>query len=447
MVGLSKLKQNGFVWAALVVALTLRLVVVFTAYASAEPHTSDALYYILVAIEPVRLIARSDAAVKAIGPLYPLFLVPFFHLIPERAATTQLIAVRVAQALLDTVAVGLVYLLARAAFGERVGRLALVVQATDARYLFQAGAIATETLFIALFVAFMLSYTLAIQRADLGKYRWAGVLLGLAILTRPVPLLFPVALAVLAWLRPQARLWKGLVWMTVMMLVIVLPWIIRTLVVTGEPIPIATTAFSHLWLASREDGRELGGQSWEQAAVQEAGEEGVDTAIADLSGEEYVTTSVRNILAAPGQWIGRIVGDTVRAYLQPYGTHFLLDPSSTGVKDSLRDFLNGRTSLSQLLAIPGFGRRVLMYLWHFWGLAGGVVGAVWMGHDRRWNALPLVWWIAYGTLVSAPLLVEPRYLFPLMFAYTILAAYATVQGWDALWRHAVARQAPPQEHG
>jgi uncharacterized membrane protein len=47
---------------------------------------------------------------------------------------------------------------------------------------------------------------------------------------------------------------------------------------------------------------------------------------------------------------------------------------------------------------------------------------------------PLVAWIVYGTLVAAPLLVEPRYLFPLMFAFTVLAAYATTEVWDALQR-------------
>ena len=86
---------------------------------------------------------------------------------------------------------GLVYLLVRRLFDERVARVAMVVQALDPRYILQAGVLGTESLFIFMMVWFMLLYVRAVESEQVPHYRGAAAVLGLAILTRPVPLLFP----------------------------------------------------------------------------------------------------------------------------------------------------------------------------------------------------------------------------------------------------------------
>ena len=133
--------------------------------------------------------------------------------------------------------------------------------------------------------------------------------------------------------------------------------------------------------------------------------------------------------------LGRIGKETLVAYLQPYGT-VILTPSGAGVKRALLDFVTGRGSLGDVLRVPGLFRRALMWLWHYWGLIGGVAGTVLAIRKRMgWAIFPLLAWVAYVTGVTAVLLIEPRYVFPTMFVFSALAAYASVRAWDWLSAH------------
>jgi hypothetical protein len=107
-------------------------------------------------------------------------------------------------------------------------------------------------------------------------------------------------------------------------------------------------------------------------------------------------------------------------------------PTGAGIKDALGDFLIGEVPLSYVLSVPALGRRLLMYIWHYWALIGGVAGIVLAIKDDWWKAAPLATWIVYVFGVTAVLLIEPRYVFPAMFALTIFAAYASVRAWDAI---------------
>ncbi len=429
---LTALRANRAIFIILVAALALRLVVVALAFATEEPHTSDALYYIDIARHPKWLLYSRGGPVTSIGPIYPVFMAPIMAIIPRSQLAAQLISLRVLQALVDTLSVWLIYRIAAHLFGERAGRVALVAQAFDARYIFQVGAIATETLFIALFCAFMLVYLKASADGSLPGYRWAGVLLGLAVLTRPIPLLFPAALAIHAWLQPgQRRALLGVTQLTAMMLALVIPWTVRTAINAGEWLPVADTAFSHLWLSSRDDGRELGGGELEETAMEDTRTTEPNTSVAEIGSDEYLRAGLANILLSPGRWASRIIRDTLKAYLQPYGTILLVDPAPTGVWDLIHGVLSGQANAGDLLRVPGLGRRAAMYIWHFWGLLGGVIGAVYSRSQWR-STLPLAGWILYCTAILSLLLIEPRYLFPVMFAFTVLAAFGSVRLWGKL---------------
>jgi 4-amino-4-deoxy-L-arabinose transferase-like glycosyltransferase len=428
---ISRLPRNRrFVWAVLALGLVLRVGVILVAFASEQSFNGDSVYYMRIARQPIRFLGSAD--LTSSGPLYPLFLIPFFNLIPDSAPLAQVTAARLAQVVIDTTTVWLVYAIARNLFGETVGRVALVAQALDVRYLFATGIIATETLFIALFAWFVLLYLRAAAQEKSGPYRAAGAVLGLVVLTRPVPLLFPVLLAAHAWFtrgkRPQAL--RGVAWMSGVMLLVITPWIVRTMAVTGEVVPIADTVFSQFWANSREDGREIGGTLYEEAVQEEIGTESVGV----TTGDDYMAAGLNNVLGAPFKWLGRITLDTLRAYGQPYGTVQLIGPTGTSVRGTLRDMLVGQATIGELLAIPGLIRRGLMYLAHFWGLLFGIVGLVIAVREIGWRVFPLPAWIVYATGVQAALLIEPRYVFPVMFAFTILAARASVSVWQAVFR-------------
>jgi 4-amino-4-deoxy-L-arabinose transferase-like glycosyltransferase len=447
-------RLSRFVWIVLVIALVLRVGVMLVAFTSTDTYTGDGPYYIKNARQPWRLgipdplsQPRWQAAARSIGPVYPAFLIPFFNLIPDEDAVGQLVAARVGQAAVDALTVLLVYLIARRLFGERAGRVALVAQAVDLRYVFAAGAIATETLFVALMAACMLFYIRASTSLKAGPYRLAGLMLGLALLTRPVPLLFPALLVAHAALRPsdRGRALGGVAWLIVIAGLVTAPWLVRTAALTDEFTPITNTFYVHLWRGTREDAAELStSERMEEAAEEEVGEpvpvdpevnpEDIDF-MERREGSQYLGAALHNIRQAPFAWGWRQARATVGAYLQPYGT-VILTPRGAGVKQAAADFLRGEASLWAVLSVPGLWRRLLMHVSHYWGLVLGVAGFVLaLRAGQGWEIAPLAGWIVYVTGVTAPLLVEPRYLFPAMFAFTVLAAYGTVRAWDALKAH------------
>jgi 4-amino-4-deoxy-L-arabinose transferase-like glycosyltransferase len=425
---------DRFAWIVLAVALLLRVALVLLFFRTESALTDDGPFYILIAQNPSMLgMEGIPYAEVSVGPVYPIFLMPFFNLIPDSMPVTQMVAARLAQALVDTVTVGLVYLLALSLFDRRVARVAMIAQALDARYLVQVGTIHTEPLFITLFVAFMLLYTTAALEESWRRYAVAGLLLGLAILERPVPLLFPVLLGLVIIVDRQNRRCKlkGYAWLVGVTLLIIIPWIIRSSLIAGEFVPVASSGMNHFWRATREDG-DIVDNPWtfNQILSEDLGAEVVDNPVSS----PFIVAGLQNILAAPLQWIARVAQDTVASYLQPFGTVFLNPPTERGAKEVVLSFLRGQSSLADVLAIPGLLRRSLMYIWHYWGLLGGLAGAVLAWQEKRHQLLPLLGWVVYGTAVAGVLLVEPRYLFPLMFVFAILAAYASVRAWDALSR-------------
>ena len=442
----SRPRLDRFAWIVLALALALRVAVILIAFNTPEPHSGDGPFYIRTAQRPWLLGAYRDekmqyergVPVTSIGPMYPVYLIPLYNLIPDGAPLAPIVGARLGQAAIDTLTVLIVYLIAGRLFGVRVGRVALVAQALDVRYIFAAGPIASETLFIALFAAFMLAYTGATvpptPAAGWGRYRLAGLLLGLAQLTRPVPLLYPAVLAVHAWLHPadRKRALRGFAWLLGVAALIVAPWMARTAYVTGEFTPIVDTVFVHFWRNARPDREQItSDEALAEAAAEDTGFDGYRGQNPHVEGTEYVSAGVEHIREAPLRWVGRIVKDTLDAYLQPYGT-VILTPPGSGVKQAVRAFLAGEAPLGQVLAVPGLWRRALMYIWHYWALIGGATGAVLAARRRGWEIFPLAAWVVYVTGVTAPLLIEPRYLFPAMFALTILAAHASVWAWDAL---------------
>lgn len=440
---------DRFAWAVLVAALLLRVAVMLAVFNSAEPFSGDGPYYIKNAQQPWRLgvpppdwpYAETSAYTTSIGPVYPVFLMSFYNLIPGSAPVVQAVSTRVAQAVLDTLIVLLVYLLTGHLFGRPAARVALVAQALDLRYVFTAGAIATETLFLALFIAGMLVYLRAAVPPHagerMGPFRLAGLLLGLATLTRPVPLLFPAVLLVHALLAPRApggdrslraRYWRGLAWTVGVMALVVVPWLVRTSYVKGEFVPISDTGAVHFWRATREDGEVIStDEAHAQAAAEDMGYD-LEAPAASTTAEDYVGAGVRRIQESPARWLGGIAADTAGSLLQPYGT-VIATPRGAGVRQAVAAWLRGDGAFREVLAVPALWRRLLMYIWHYWGLIAGLVGALLAARRRWWDLLPLAGWAAYVVAAAAVLLVEPRYLFPAMFVLTVLAAHATAEGW------------------
>jgi 4-amino-4-deoxy-L-arabinose transferase-like glycosyltransferase len=431
-----KLLSSRYALVLIAVGFLLRLgmtLILFGAVTAVQ-ESSDSGYYVIVAQQIDRLAWHTEDqwgyAATGIAPLYPLFMAPFFALIPPDA--NPLLWVRLAQVLVDTGLIALVGALTDKLFGRKVALVALTVQALDPRYIYLAGAIQTELIFIPLVALSLLYYADAAEKRTLGPFVGSVVMLGLATLTRAVTILFPAVYAFDLLIRRESRQYalRVLGVLVGVFLLFVVPWVIRTSVASGEFVPIASSGFMQLWATSRDDGRDIGYDYQEQEQEDGIFEEEQPSA-SQSSG--YVRATLNNILKNPLAYLGRIAGDVLKAYLQPYGTYHTKPGGTPSARRLLVESLRGEGSLLEIVALPGFVSSLIMYIWHFWAVIAGFGGvALAWRRGRFMTIFPLAGWIAYITAISAPLLIEARYVFPAMFALTGLGSYASVEAWEAL---------------
>jgi 4-amino-4-deoxy-L-arabinose transferase-like glycosyltransferase len=172
-------------------------------------------------------------------PAYPLYLGAVYGVTGQHA-----FAARVSQAVLGTVTVLLIGLLAALLFGEVAGLAALAVAAVYPEFILMDSAILSETLYVPLMLGAILAALR--HRADPGRRRWAllaGLLAGLSILTRQNGAVLLVPLALLLWTAAgTSRRERALSTASMLVVagVVVLPWTIRNAVELHAFVPVAT---------------------------------------------------------------------------------------------------------------------------------------------------------------------------------------------------------------
>jgi 4-amino-4-deoxy-L-arabinose transferase-like glycosyltransferase len=241
---------SGAVVLVLVLALVLRL-----GYVALTPdyrivHDArdyDAHARSIAAGEGFARLGPGPSRVTAFRPPgYPILLAGVYTLTghKSKADEQRVVDGRIVNALIGTAIVALAGLLALQLFGRRVALVAMALAAVYLPLILIGGALMTEPLFAALLLA---ALTAAIAGRDSShRVRWAalaGVLAGLAILTRAngMVLLLPLALA--AWdARPRwsrQALAAPLVLVAVA-LVTIAPWTIRNARALHAFVPVTT---------------------------------------------------------------------------------------------------------------------------------------------------------------------------------------------------------------
>jgi hypothetical protein len=231
----------------------------------------------------------------------------------------------------------MMYLLARRIFGHN--RLALTIGAATIfwpPFLFYGNTLYSETTALPLFVLTLISIppgSVIEPDAPGGRVRssFAGMLLGLCILVRPMYLLFsPLAVAILfleesKWSVAMRR--AGLV--TVGCLLVVLPWSAYITSKAGAPI-----------LVSANDGETLGG--------------GLNPALIEKGYETSITPDGRRTWFGPGKW------------LQESATGYLNDDEQK-LPYAERDVIMRRRAIAWIVHNPGSALRLqcakLLYMW------------------------------------------------------------------------------------
>jgi 4-amino-4-deoxy-L-arabinose transferase-like glycosyltransferase len=178
-------------------------------------------------------------------PAYPYFIAAIDLLDGHRTPRGPSIqGVRIAQALLGTVTVGLIGLVAFELFGAAIGLIAMLIATVYPGMIELVGVAIAENLLTALVLAAIWA-TLRSRRVGARKYWWvagAGALAGLAALTHTNGVLLVPALAIGVWGgRPRfsRRSLAAPALLVAAAVIVIVPWTIRNAVSLHSFIPIS----------------------------------------------------------------------------------------------------------------------------------------------------------------------------------------------------------------
>ncbi len=428
-------KQDGskrVIWIILIVALGLRLIYVLSLAPTVTAGSDQQFYlrhgYALMSGQAVPGVALH---LLAQPPVY--FIVnglPQLIFTPEGA----IVAVRVVQAIMGTLTAYCVYRIARHIGGERAGLVAAAFVALNPIFILESGQILTETTYVlglsAAFAVYLDNLTpqppLRGERGRQAKIGWlalAGVLFGLATLTRAVLLAFPLGLALHLLIVYRGRAWGKIAALLIAYALVVSTWTVYNLarwqrfVIAGEGLP------SFLF---------VGATGWADPEVVDQQLNATLGEIAPDATEErqgaYLEAAGSTISADLGGYMRHRISELVGAYVQPHGTTLFAGESlrELAVKWLRED--RSLAGIGQIIGGEQFFPKLLLYVFHAVTLIGGVIGA-WRSR-RQWRlTLPLLGFIAYVTLVHFFLLALPRYIFPTMLCWIVLGSLQfTVNG-------------------
>lgn len=246
-------KNKKYLLAALFIALTLRIGYVLTLEDKLFFPDSFRFHQFGIALAEGREHGSAFTA-----PFYPLFLSGIYRLFG-----VSYLNVRIAQALVGTASILLVFLLGRDIFSEKVGLIASFISAFYPFFIFFTGLLLTETLFIFLFLSLIYLLQRAVITKKIRYVVGVGLISGLCILTRPIIAYFlPFALFILLLTQHHKRQLVGYSFLIMILAGAVLsPWVIRNYQRFGKFIPLTTGG--GITLYGSNNPRATGGSAFE----------------------------------------------------------------------------------------------------------------------------------------------------------------------------------------
>jgi 4-amino-4-deoxy-L-arabinose transferase-like glycosyltransferase len=408
-------------------ALALRLIFILLIEPSPDFKGGDANWYMFNGRELITT-GKTPGPLQT-APVYPVALGIVQVLIPGESSGRTLYThaemqtVRMIQAILGAAMIWFVYTLTRRLFSARVGTLAAAILAISPALIVEAGNLTTESVFMFFLFGGLAVYGIAQPDPAPRRLVWAGILFGLATLTRAVFLLFPLGLILHLWLMHRPR-WRRLAAaLIVSYMLVVSTWTVYNWL-TWQRFVIGGEGFLSFVYQGTTN----------KASPQALDEElGVSPDNAHQQRQDAMREGVKeNILQNPVEWAGHRVKELAGAYIQPHNTnHFKGKSFRAAASDWLRE---DRTpgGLLDLTRIESFWPKLALYVFHFSGWLLGV-GGLWIAR-RQWRSLfALYGLIGYFTAIHLVLLALPRYLFPTYPVFWVFAAALLIALWDRVY--------------
>ena len=356
-------------------------------------------------------------------PLFPLLGAPLFRLPWDVTVSAKVLSL-----VLSLLAVYCVFLLGRELAGRLCGLASAALFAVYPYALYYATSWSTENLFlITLSLSFL--FLLKALRGHFGALGWSGFFLGLAALTRPTAVLFPVIFAGVLWLRFMVfgslhLNWKNLRWyrplprgllrgcllFLLAFMALLLPWMYRNRQVGGSWNPATYYDGYIFWLSfSRimtETYRTLDTPEYTTAAQKAWDEEH------EYHLEELRRKGITDFLAASKQW-------------RAWGWERIRNSPRMALNLVWNRFLHYWRMCPNLIILSP--RQIWLIRSYFTVLFLFALGGAWFFRRRLEILIPLLP-VFFGMAVSIPFLFVLRFRFPFFAPYVCVLAGAVLAG-------------------
>lgn len=320
-------------------------------------------------------------------------------------------SVLILQAILGTLTVALVYLIARPHFSRSVSLLAAAGMAVAPLTGHFTAVILNETLF-----TFLL--TLGVFCWGRNRYLTTGIVFGLAALTRVAILPFVILLPLLTVFGPWRSYRRDYLKLTLLVLAVVAIWTIRNAVQFHQFIPVAAGGYgTNLLLGSLEtsEADDVAGRKALLGSVDEAGGRQTDETAFDRVRLRAALLRIRN---DPRRWLVARAEQYPRLFID--SGSYLFRNESTPLRSAMRQGLLGQVLIRLLFVVS----NLLVFVF-------AIVGVV--AERRRFAGLShITLFPIFLMLISLPFWIEPRYGLPMMPLLAVLSAAGLLRIWRLL---------------
>ncbi|GAB5491755.1 MAG: hypothetical protein Phog2KO_19700 [Phototrophicaceae bacterium] len=353
-----------------------------------------------------------------IAPIYLIITGLFQQFFP---INTAIIMIRIFQMLLSILTCYFAYDIGRLlSKDERVGLASAGALAFSITWILEPNSILSETVYITLICLSIWIYCRYIVTRDDKKWSMiilVGICLGLATLTRAVGILFPIGIAGHLVIISGKDNWKRSILLALGILlsygVTISTWTVYNWVNYERFIIVSNQFMPAIWRGAVEG-------------------DGSPEENDELLGDDTPLAQTSDIIANdPTAFVQRRINELSDAYLQPHGT---LNLGGESLKALALNWLNSGFSwdgFQQLIQGEGFWIKLIIYIWHYVSLIGGLIG-MWLSRKDWQVSLVLIGFIVYTTLIHFVGLALPRYIFPTFPFFWIFASVTLVSLWDLI---------------